>query len=182
MIIAVNMKLANLLLLSINLVALSSAHFQLRTPVAIGEAHPADQVEGTGPCGGFDITNRDVVTNWPAKGYPVFMITTHPKVVLEFRAALVNDTNSWVNLIPPINQYGVYQFCEPSVPGFAPWVGLPVVVQIAQFAPDGINYQVSKNLIGTRGPSTPLCSFLNHHKTRSGRKERGGKFLEKQEC
>ncbi|KAH7327210.1 hypothetical protein BKA65DRAFT_539862 [Rhexocercosporidium sp. MPI-PUGE-AT-0058] len=146
------MNLVNLLLLSANLVNLSSAHFQLRTPVAIGEDHPADQAEGTGPCGGFDLANRDIVTEWPAQGYPVFMITTHPKSVLVFRAALVNDTNSWINLIPPINQYGVYQFCEPSIPGFAPWVGLPAVVQIAQFAPDGINYQCAA-VTFTDGPA-----------------------------
>jgi hypothetical protein len=116
-------------------------------------------MEGTGPCGSFDITNRDTVTNWPIGGYPVYMITTHPLVVLEFRAALVNDTSTWINLIPPINQYGLGYFCEPAMPGFAPWAGLPAVLQVAQYAPDGINYQVSRQekgaerLAAERSPS-----------------------------
>lgn len=137
------MRLENILLLLLHWTALSSAHFQLYTPIAIGSNSPAEQVEGTGPCGGFAIGNRDNVTTWPTGGYPVYMITTHPQVVLAFRAALLNDTNTWINVIPPINQQGIGHFCDPAIPGFAPWIGLPVVLQVAQFAPDGINYQVS---------------------------------------
>lgn len=138
------MELQKLLFLIFHIAGLSSAHFQLYTPVAIGANSPAEQTEGTGPCGGFPIDNRDNVTSWPVGGYPVYMITTHPQATLAFRAALLNDTNAWINVIPPLSQQGVGHFCDPAILGFAPWVGLPAVLQIAQFAPDGINYQVRK--------------------------------------
>jgi hypothetical protein len=151
------MKLTKIALFSFHLLALGSAHFSLYTPTAIGANMAGGPMEGTGPCGSFDETNRDNVTNWPIGGYPVYLVTTHPQVVFEFRAALVNDTTSWINLIPPINQYGLGFFCEPAMPGFAPWAGLPIVLQVAQYALDGINYQVCE-------PRIEFMAFLRSNR------------------
>lgn len=149
------MKLQDFSLLFFHFLTPVSAHFSLWTPVPIGANVTGGPLEGTGPCGSFDITNRDTVTDWPLLGYPVYLVTTHPKVVFEFRAALVNDTTEWVNLIPPINQEGLGLFCEPAMPGFGLWTELPVVLQIAQYAPDGINYQVRGSFKSPRAVSAP---------------------------
>ena len=127
--------------LCIHSIALSKAHFVLQSPTSLGFN---DAVEGTGPCDSFDIKSRGNVTNWPIGGYPVQILTTHPQVLLEFRAALLSNTDGWVNIIEPVEQTGVGTFCLPAVTGYEAWIGQDAVFEIVQFAPDGLNYQVSE--------------------------------------
>ncbi|KAG4434230.1 hypothetical protein IFR05_010300 [Cadophora sp. M221] len=101
-----------------------------------------DEHQATGPCGGdYALTARNNETEWPLGGYPIIDYSTHPKTLCTYRIALLSDLTSWVDLIPPLNQGGIARFCLPSVPGYIPWVSQQVVLQIAQSAPDGINYQ-----------------------------------------
>jgi hypothetical protein len=136
------MRLSSIFFLS--LAALCSAHFKLFSPASLGydDAHEAD-----GPCDTFALTDRSNKTDWPLGGYSILYYSTHPKTVCTYRVALLSDLTSWIDLIPPQSQKGLARFCLPSVPGFAPWVGQAAVLQIAQFAPDGINYQVSSHII-----------------------------------
>ncbi|KAI9766118.1 MAG: hypothetical protein M1839_005025, partial [Geoglossum umbratile] len=127
------------LLLSVYLAASSRAHFVLQSPPPIGYD---DAKEAQSPCGGFDIGSRNAVTSYPVAGYPFYLITTHPQSVFEYRAALLNDTGTWVDLIPVVLESSVGYFCLGSVPGIAAWVGLDAVVQVKQSATDGTLYQV----------------------------------------
>lgn len=82
-----------------HLAAVAQSHFVLESPTSLGYN---DAKEATGPCDTFGLTARTNVTNWPLGGYPISLWTTHPKVTFVFRTALLSDTNSWVNFIPPI--------------------------------------------------------------------------------
>ncbi|KAF4626109.1 hypothetical protein G7Y89_g12052 [Cudoniella acicularis] len=132
------MKLNAIAFLCIHLLAVSKAHFVLQSPTSFGFN---DALEGTGPCDSFDLKTHTSVTNWPIGGYPVQILTTHPQVLLEFRVALANNTDGWVNFIEPVKQTGVGTFCLPSVPGYKAWIGQDAVFEMVQFAPDGLNYQ-----------------------------------------
>lgn len=119
---------------------MASAHFILTIPTSLGFD---DDNEGIFPCGGFNATNRDVVTNWHIKGDVIAVLTTHESVTWEYKAALVSDLDDWVHLTPTLNQTGVGDFCEPSIPGLGKrWLNKPAVLQVIQHGPDGTLYQV----------------------------------------
>lgn len=118
----------------------ANAHFILQTPPSIGFN---DEELTVSPCGGFDPTDRSGgVTDWPVNGYPFNTVTTHLDVVWTFKAALVSNTNNWIDIYPNIHQTGVPEFCIPRIPGVAAWIGQAAVVQIVQKAPDGDLHQV----------------------------------------
>ncbi|ORX98870.1 hypothetical protein BCR34DRAFT_668595 [Clohesyomyces aquaticus] len=116
----------------------TNAHFVLQLPPSLGFN---DVKEGDGPCGSFDIGNRNKVTEWPVAGYPISLLTTHTRAKFTYRTALANSTDRLVDLIPQMNQMGVGDFCLPAVPGKEEWVGLDAVIQIIQEAVDGSLYQ-----------------------------------------
>jgi hypothetical protein len=120
-------------------ILLTRAHFVLQSPPSLGFN---DALEATYPCGSFDISKRDNVTNYPLGGYPFHLLSTHTKSTFKYRAALASDTDSWIDLIPPVSEAGVGDFCLPAVPGPGEWEGKDAVVQVAQYGPDGILYQV----------------------------------------
>lgn len=140
-----------MLLLYAYLAALSHALFWLLAPTHLGSVgwdyDFNDTAEGESPCGSsFDISNRNIVTSYPVAGYPIHIqpdATTHTKTVFEYRAALLNNTGSWVNLIPPFIEDGVGDLCLPAVPGPAAWVGEDAVLQVVQFGPNYTVFQVS---------------------------------------
>lgn len=117
----------------------ATAHFVLQSPSSIGYE---DLKEGEAPCGGFDIMKRDPLVEWPVAGLPVALLSTHPAATYRFRAALINDTTKFVNLVPLLSQSGFGALCLTSMPGIAAWAGLDAVVQITQTATDGDLYQV----------------------------------------
>jgi hypothetical protein len=133
-------RMAQLVWLLSILVVATSAHFVLQVPTSLGFN---DALEATAPCDGFDIGDRSKgVTDWPVNGAPVQILTTHPDVQLEIKAALLSNTSSFKFLVPVVAQHGVGTFCIPSVPGIADWVGQQAVFQMIQHAPDGALYQV----------------------------------------
>ncbi|KAK6335738.1 hypothetical protein TWF730_003116 [Orbilia blumenaviensis] len=124
--------------LGLLLLPFASSHFLLNTPPTIGFS---DDDEGVYPCGSFDATNRKTVTDFPIAGIPISVTSTHPEDTWFFRAALLNDTENWVDLLPAILQQGTGDFCNPIVAGPAAWEGEDGVVQIVASAPDGFLFQ-----------------------------------------
>ncbi|KAK6532629.1 hypothetical protein TWF281_006810 [Arthrobotrys megalospora] len=120
------------------LLPFATAHFLLNSPQTIGFS---DDEEGVYPCGSFDATNRKTVTDFPIAGIPISLTSTHPEDTWFFRAALLNDTENWVDLSPAIAQMGTGDFCSPSVKGPAAWEGEDGVLQIVASAPDGYLFQ-----------------------------------------
>ncbi|KAK6353934.1 hypothetical protein TWF730_008354 [Orbilia blumenaviensis] len=120
------------------IITLVNGHFVLQIPSSIGFS---DIKESEGPCGGFDITSRSKVTDWPIGGYPVGVVSTHPNAHWQIRAALLENTQEFVDLIPNIVQDGLGNFCLGTVPGIADWVGKDAVLQVVQTAVDGQLYQ-----------------------------------------
>jgi hypothetical protein len=124
--------------------AVGSCHFSVTYPSPI---HAQDGLEGTEPCGGADIASRANVINWPAEGSPLGWMTTHPTARYHVRAALVNDTNTWKDILPGLNQdAGLGYACLSSVPGVHSWVGADAVVQVHQVSGHGSEYQVREVL------------------------------------
>ncbi|KAK6511728.1 hypothetical protein TWF481_000634 [Arthrobotrys musiformis] len=117
---------------------LANAHFVLQIPTSLGFS---DINEVQAPCGGFDIASRNKVTNWPIGGYPIGVVSTHPNAHWQIRAALLENTEEFVDLIPNIVQDGLGNFCLTRVPGIADWVGKDAVLQVVQRAVDGELYQ-----------------------------------------
>ncbi|KAF3165573.1 hypothetical protein TWF788_000730 [Orbilia oligospora] len=137
----------------VGLASLTSAHFFLETPIAIGFD---DLTLTEAPCGGFDPTDRSAgVTEWPVLGYPIALITTHLNVNWTFRAALLSDVTNWVDIFPRIHQTGIAEFCLPEVPGIEAWIGQDAVVQIIQEAPDGLLHQCAAVKFVAGGPAVP---------------------------
>lgn len=115
------------------------AHFTLQTPQTIGFV---DLDEHKAPCGGFDINNRDKVTDFPTAGHPIGIISTHPGAVWEIRAALSNETDKEGRLLlPRVRQAGLGAFCWASIQAPAEWAGLDGVIQVSQTAVDGKLFQ-----------------------------------------
>lgn len=131
-------QLAGILVLELFLVA--DAHFVLQIPTSLGFD---DDMEGIAPCGGFNITARTNVTSWPIAGGNVGILTVHPSVTWEFKAALSKNLTAWTSLSPILNQIGVGQFCEPQIPAPQSFAGLDGVLQVTQHGPEGDLYQVN---------------------------------------
>ncbi|KAK3938583.1 hypothetical protein QBC46DRAFT_220684, partial [Diplogelasinospora grovesii] len=137
--------------LALAVVPLVAGHFVLQVPTSIGFD---DVKEGTAPCGGFDITSRTGVSEWPVAGAPIQIISTHPQAEWEIKAALLNDTFRY--LLPKISQQGLGEFCLPSVPGIKEWEGLDGVMQMIQHAVDGALYQCAAiKFVGGAAASVP---------------------------
>jgi hypothetical protein len=127
-------------LLSLSLCAVAKSHFVLQVPTSLGFD---DDMESMAPCGGFNATTRTNVTDFPINGGDIGVLTTHPSVIWEYRAALVRNLTNWVSLTPKLNQTtGVGYLCEPEVPGVRKWIGEPAVLQLIQHGTDGDLYQV----------------------------------------
>lgn len=120
------------------------SHFVLQIPPSIGFN---DVKEDQEPCGGFDIKSREKVTDWPVAGHPIGVVSTHPGATWQFRAALIEEPENFVDLLPNLIQDGMGNFCLQSVPGFADWVGRDAVFQMIQTAVDGRLYQVVSTVI-----------------------------------
>jgi len=140
-----------LLVAPATLAAVASAHFVLEVPTSVGYE---DMREGTAPCGGFEPTRRDAVTDWPVAGAPLKLISTHPRSRFTVRIALLPNTTAgpltFSAMLPVIQQSGLGWLCLPSLPGIAAWEGQDAVLQVTQVATDGELFQVS-------APSTQRC-------------------------
>jgi len=123
----------------LGLAASATAHFVLSIPTSLGWD---DDLQPNAPCGGFTATDRTNVTQFPVKGGPVALITTHDESQFEFKAAKLSDPTKWISLTPTLHQIGEGDFCEPLVPGPKDWIGQDAVLQIIQNSVMGVLYQV----------------------------------------
>lgn len=117
---------------------LALAHFHLNNPETLGFS---DDNEGKFPCGGFDISFSKTA-DYPVSGAPIYLTSTHPESTWLIRASLANDTSTWHNLLPVIEQSGLGDFCEKAVAVPADWAGQNGLIQVIQDATDGLLYQV----------------------------------------
>lgn len=116
-------------------------HFVLQYPTSLGFD---DDTEGTGPCGGFDVTFNGTEDSVEVGGFAVSMLSTHPQAEWLFRVTLDTEAPfNWTNLLPVVDETGLGQFCLPSLSAPAEFAGQRGVVQVMQNAADGLLYQVS---------------------------------------
>ncbi|KAK5446732.1 hypothetical protein LTS15_009665 [Exophiala xenobiotica] len=119
--------------------ACASAHFILQYPRSLGFD---DDTEGTGPCGGFDVSFNSSDDSVPVGGFPVSMLSTHPAADWLFRVTLDQKAPfNWTNLLPVVSETGLGQFCLPNLKAPSDFAGKSGVVQVIQHGPDGILYQ-----------------------------------------
>ncbi|KAK5554971.1 hypothetical protein LTR46_007175 [Exophiala xenobiotica] len=119
--------------------ACASAHFILQYPHSLGFD---DDTEGTGPCGGFDVSFNSSDDSVPVGGFPVSMLSTHPAADWLFRVTLDQKAPfNWTNLLPVVSETGLGQFCLPNLKAPSDFAGKSGVVQVIQHGPDGILYQ-----------------------------------------
>jgi len=124
------------------LASLSSAHFLLNYPPTIGFD---DSLEGDSPCGSFTVDfSQDNVTDFYVGGSEIAVTSIHPQAYWLFRATLGTNQNttSWTQLIPIVEQTGLGDYCEKSIAVPASWAGQQGIISVVQDAPDGILYQV----------------------------------------
>ncbi|KAK0701283.1 hypothetical protein B0H67DRAFT_500776 [Lasiosphaeris hirsuta] len=146
------------------LATLATSHFVLDTPTSIGFE---DTKEGIAPCGGFEPTSRDSVTDWTVAGGLIHVISTHPRSQFTIQAALLPSatTNSgdlvFSKLVPIVQQAGLGSLCLTGVPGIAAWEGRDAVLQVIQVATDGQLFQCAA-IRFTAGPSAPVPSLCTN--------------------
>ena len=116
------------------------AHFTLEIPESIGFS---DEKEGEAPCGSFDITDRKKVSDFPVEGAHIFVKTGHPTTTWFIRGALLNDTETFVNLGNQVLQKGAGNLCVEDVKAPKEWAGKDGVIQVIQPGHHGNLYQVS---------------------------------------
>ncbi|ORY58242.1 uncharacterized protein BCR38DRAFT_478045 [Pseudomassariella vexata] len=133
----------SLLLANLALLATVNATFILQTPIAIGGcACKGEFDQKLEPCGGFDPTDRSVVSPFPAAGQDIMVSSANYTSTFYFKAALVTDLHNWVELRPSMPHHGDGQFCFSRIRGKNAWVDRDVVLQISQYEGNGItNYQ-----------------------------------------
>ena len=123
------------------LISQSTAYFLLNYPPTIGFD---DSLEGTPPCGDFTVNfSTDNVTDFHVGGDALAMTSINPQATWLFRATLDTTASSnWTDLLQPIIQTSLGDYCEQDVKVPASWAGSKGVIQVIQDAPDGILYQV----------------------------------------
>jgi hypothetical protein len=120
---------------------LVSAHFIVNIPAPLGNNI---ENEDTAPCGGFTPSGSDERTNFHVGGDAIGITTLHAQSFLAYRGMLGSSLSSpnWTVLIPTLQQFGLNNFCEPSIRVPSSWVGQSGLLQIIQDAEDGVHYQV----------------------------------------
>lgn len=123
------------------LLAQSRAHFLLHYPPTIGFD---DSLEATPPCGSFSVDfTKDNVTDFHVGGDYIALTSIHPMATWLFRATLDQTASgNWTDLLPPVVQTGLGDYCETGITVPSTWAGSKGVIGIVQDAPDGILYQV----------------------------------------
>jgi hypothetical protein len=132
-------------LFGILLTPLASAHFIVSTPPPLG-----DNInnEAVAPCGGFTPSSSSNVIDFHVAGDAIGLTTLHEQSYFAYRGMLGTSLTSpnWTILIPTVEEFGLNNFCEPSVPAPASWAGSTGLLQIIQDSEDGVHYQVWSDL------------------------------------
>jgi hypothetical protein len=125
----------------LTLLRLSWAHFIVLTPPPLGSNINNEDVS---PCGGFTPSPADNVTDFHVGGDAIGLTTLHAQAYFAYRGQLGTSLSSsnWTVLLPTVEEYGLNDFCEPSIVVPAAWAGSVGLLQIIQDAEDGVHYQV----------------------------------------
>ena len=128
-------------LLSLALAPLALAHFVVNFPTPLGSNIDNEDIA---PCGGFTPSASDNLTAFHVGGDAVSLTTLHAQSFFEYRGMLGSSLSSpnWTGLIPTVEEYGLNNFCEPSIAVPAFWAGSSGLLQIVQDSEDGVHYQV----------------------------------------
>jgi hypothetical protein len=130
------------LLTLLALTTAASAHFLMQYPTSVGfDEDKAAQA----PCGSFDINNRTTVTQWPASGAPIDILSVDNSVAAVVNFAMANGTATKFTRGMSINMTGQGDLCLPQVKlpaGMTNMVGMDMVVQVVGKTDDGMVYQV----------------------------------------
>jgi len=117
------------------------AHFILNYPPALGPFKDDD--EGTGPCGGYDISFSGNVTDTTVGGFSVALTSTHPQANWLYRVTTsTQEPYNWTNILPVVSESGLGAFCLPELTVPPSFVGQQAIIQVSQGAVDGNLYQV----------------------------------------
>jgi hypothetical protein len=133
-------------LFSLALAPLVSTHFIVNTPPPLGNNINNEDVA---PCGGFTPSSSDNLTDFHVGGDAIGVTSLHPQTFIEYRGMLgssVSSSSNWTVLIPTVQQYGLNNFCEPSIVVPASWASSSGLLQVIQDAEDGVHYQVCRQL------------------------------------
>lgn len=132
-------------LLCLALAQLISAHFIVLTPPPLGTN--IDN-EDTAPCGGYTPSSSDTLTDFHVGGDAIGLDSLHPQSYFSFQGQLGISLSpaNWTTLIPTIEQFGLSDFCEPSIAVPASWAGSSGLLQVIEDTEDGVHYQVCRQL------------------------------------
>lgn len=123
------------------LLSLSWAHFIVLTPPPLGSNINNEDVS---PCGGFAPSSADNIIDFHVGGDAIGLTTLHAQSYFAYRGQLGASASSsnWTVLLPTVEEYGLNQFCQPSVTVPATWAGSNGLLQVIQDSEDGVHYQV----------------------------------------
>ncbi|KAI0021642.1 hypothetical protein F4780DRAFT_778430 [Xylariomycetidae sp. FL0641] len=134
------------------------ATFTLDVPAAVGT--DVDQ-QGTGPCGGFNVSSNATAMLWPNRGHDVRLRNiTDSSSLFQFRAWLAGDMDNWVELFPdtPSHKQGELCIVRVRAPVDPAWYGKPAVFQLSQRAGNGVtNYQCAAVTFVPGPQASPVC-------------------------
>jgi hypothetical protein len=151
-------SLLNLLALSALALPLTSAHFIVNAPAALGFN---SQLQGTAPCGGFSFVANGA-SDYHVDGEAIALQTLHAQSNIIYRATLDRTwASNWTVLFPIVTEYGLGNFCEPSIPVPASWVGQTGTLQVVQHAEDGLLYQVFYSTPHEPSHATAVADLFN---------------------
>ena len=116
------------------------AHFLLNYPPTLGFD---DDAEGTGPCGGAEITIPDNATELTVGGFSIAVQSTHPQASWLYRVSTSTaEPFNWTNISPVVSESGLGDFCLPSLSVPESFIGQSAIIQVVADAVDGLLYQV----------------------------------------
>ncbi|TAQ89270.1 hypothetical protein B7494_g2397 [Chlorociboria aeruginascens] len=148
----------SLLSLALALASLTSAHFIVTTPSPLGNNIDNEDVA---PCGGFTPSGSEAVTDFHVGGDAIGVSTLHAQASFAYRGVLGLSLSApnWTVLLPTLQEYGLNNFCEPSIEVPALWAGEAGLLQVIQDAEDGVHYQcMAVNFVAGIGTPTSVCS------------------------
>lgn len=119
--------------------------------------------EPNAPCGGAAVNAlKSNMTFWDVSGGPIYLTSQYTVTDYLFRATLnSNLTDGWINLLPVLQQNGIGDLCEPSVPVPASFNGQTGILQVIANTTDGFFYQCAVLMFQTSAAPAPQGSCRN---------------------
>ncbi|OAP62782.1 hypothetical protein AYL99_02009 [Fonsecaea erecta] len=137
---------------------LCNSHFIILTPPPLGNnINNEDQ----SPCGGFNPSSSDNITDFHVGGDAIGLTTLHAQAYFAYRGLQGTSLSApnWTVLIPTVEEFGLNSFCQPAITAPASWAGSAGLLQVIQDAEDGVHYQcMHVNFVAGVGTPPSACS------------------------